>query len=1060
MHRAEMHRADMHRTEPHRTEMHRTGAHRVSRRSGDPRNHGLRGSLLAASVAAIAFILSTVTPNIADAQYFGRNKVQYDQFEFSQFETEHFIFYFYDEEEAAVKDAARLAERWYKRHSRTFLREFNERKPVIFYANDADFQQTNAISGSLGEGTGGVTEALKERVIMPLTGLYSETDHVLGHELVHSFQYDIGLAKEDTNRFALGMMPLWLVEGTAEYLSVGRNDSHTAMWLRDAALRDDLPTIKQLSDGYKYFPYRYGQAYMAYVGGKYGDAAVANIYKLGGRIGIDSAFVYTLGIKPDSLSKEWIEAVKDAYLPLVEGRTPADSSGHKIVSSETAGRMNIAPSISPDGKWIAFLSEKDLFNINLFIADAETGKVVRSLKGTNSDPHFDSIRFINSSGSWSPDGRKFAFITFVQGDNELAILDWNTGEIIRRISVDGVTALSNPSWSPDGKSIAFSGMNGGISDLYILDLASGGVKQMTNDRYGDLQPSWSPDSRTIVFASDRGPDGTNFDTMDFAKLRISFIDVETGEIKTIVPFAKALHTDPHYSPDGRSVFFTSNQDGFKDVYRYSLDDEHVYRVTKVQTGVSGITSMSPALSVAGQSGRLAYSVFTDNNYTIFTLEPEEAEGTLTDNSVSSPELASVLPPAQALTAGLVSNYLDDPLTGLPDPQDYEVKEYSARLHLDYVAPPTVGVSVGGPFGTGVGGGIGLFFSDMLGNHNLTVVAQANGTFKDIGGQVQYLNQKHRFNYGGGIGHIPYLLGSSYGTYNPDGSYTIQQLRQRIFIDSADLRGSYPFSTTKRFDVQAGFVRYGFDYEIETYTQSLFQFTREKQSIPSPDPVYFFNAGVAYIGDYSNFGFTSPIQGGRYRFQATPFVGSEAFVRAVVDYRKYKFLKPFTIAFRGTHVGNYLAKEDPTDPSVFTQEYLGYGNTLTFLRGYSFYSLENSECTNASFSCTDNLLGTRVAVASLEVRMPLFGNETLGLINFPYLPTELSLFADAGAAWNAGDYPVMKFERNPTERTPLFSAGVSSRFNLFGYTVLELFYVYPFQRPDKGAHFGIQLVPGW
>jgi hypothetical protein len=240
----------------------------------------------------------------ASAQYFGRNKVQYENFRFRSFETEHFRIYFYPEEEQAARDMGRMAERWYARHRRTYLNTFGERKPILLYANDADFQQTNAIGGLIGEGTGGVTESLKERVAMPMTGIYAENDHVLGHELVHSFQYDIALNK-DTTGFALDQLPLWLIEGTAEYLSIGRVDPHTAMWVRDAALRDDLPTTTQLTRDTRYFPYRYGQAYMAYVGGKYGDAAVANLYRLAGRVGVDSAFVYALGITADSLSKEW-----------------------------------------------------------------------------------------------------------------------------------------------------------------------------------------------------------------------------------------------------------------------------------------------------------------------------------------------------------------------------------------------------------------------------------------------------------------------------------------------------------------------------------------------------------------------------------------------------------------------------------------------------------------------------------------------------------------------------------------------------------------------------------
>ncbi|MFQ5572325.1 MAG: TolB family protein, partial [Rhodothermales bacterium] len=478
-------------------------------------------SRLACLAVVLLGLSVAVTP--VSAQYFGRNKVQYDSFDFRSFRTDHFEFYYYPEEKQAVEDAARMGERWYRRHSRTFLREFFERKPVIFYANDADFQQTNAIGGFIGQGTGGVTESLKERVVMPLTGIYSETDHVLGHELVHSFQYDIGLVRNDSSRFALGILPLWLIEGMAEYFSIGRKDPHTAMWLRDSARRDDLPTIEQLwRQPQRYFPYRYGQAYLAYIGGKYGDAAVANLFKMGGRTGLDSAFVYTLGITADSLSTEWIEAVKKAYLPLMEDRTPPDEAGRRVLDEDLgAGRMNLSPSLSPDGKYVAYLSEQDLFNINLFIADAETGKTIRKLRATNTNPHFDNIRFINSAGSWSPDGKKFAFVTFSQGDNEISIWDLDTGDIERRVAVQGVSAISNPAWSPDGRTIAFSGIDGGISDLYLFNVVTGQVRQLTNDRYADLQPAWSPDGQTIAVVTDRGPDGTNFETLSYSKTRLA-----------------------------------------------------------------------------------------------------------------------------------------------------------------------------------------------------------------------------------------------------------------------------------------------------------------------------------------------------------------------------------------------------------------------------------------------------------------------------------------------------------------------------------------------------------
>jgi Tol biopolymer transport system component len=67
--------------------------------------------------------------------------------------------------------------------------------------------------------------------------------------------------------------------------------------------------------------------------------------------------------------------------------------------------MNVAPAVSPDGKWVAFFARRGLFTVDLFVADANTGKIVKKLTGPNADPHFDALSFISASGSWSPDAR-------------------------------------------------------------------------------------------------------------------------------------------------------------------------------------------------------------------------------------------------------------------------------------------------------------------------------------------------------------------------------------------------------------------------------------------------------------------------------------------------------------------------------------------------------------------------------------------------------------------------------------------------------------------------------
>ena len=84
-----------------------------------------------------------------------------------------------------------MLERWNARLSSLFNHPLSERKPIVLYADQPDFQQTNVIADQLDEGTGGVTESLLDRMVMPLTGSYADNDHILGHEMVHVFQYDI-----------------------------------------------------------------------------------------------------------------------------------------------------------------------------------------------------------------------------------------------------------------------------------------------------------------------------------------------------------------------------------------------------------------------------------------------------------------------------------------------------------------------------------------------------------------------------------------------------------------------------------------------------------------------------------------------------------------------------------------------------------------------------------------------------------------------------------------------------------------------------------------------------
>ena len=1026
----------------------------------------MQPTLRAAStrILLVSALALQLIPAALPAQYFGRNKVQYENFDWKILNSPHFNLHFYPVEEQPARDATRMLERWWQRQS-TLLRHQPTKKSVILYANHPDFQQTNVIGESITEGTGGVTESGRTRVVLPLTGVYADNDHVLGHELVHVFQYDIA-SRSPGGLQSIGQLPLWVIEGMAEYISLGREDAHTAMWLRDAAYRDDLPTINQLTRDQRYFPYRYGQAVWAYIGGRWGDRIIPTLYRESLNRGFEGAIRHVLGYSSDSLSREWHAAIREAYLPGLRNKTAAQLFGTPVIAQAEDGAMNVSPVLSPDGKYVAFFSRRGLFSVDLYLADAQTGRIIDELASPVNSPHFEAISFISSAGSWSPDSRKFAFIVFAEGDNEINILDVASRRVERRIRAPGIEAVSHVSWSPDGKRLAFSGMQGGVSDLYLFDLGTSEVRRLTNDRFADLHPTWSPDGRTLAFSTDRG-EGSSLETLTFSPLKLGMIDVETAATREIALFRGAKHINPQFSPNGRELYFISDPDGFSDIYRLDLASNTTYRVTELVTGVSGITYLSPALSVAQQTGRVMFSVFERAGTNIYALEAERAVGRPAEPNMIVSRLAT-LPPLDPVDV-FVSAYLRDPQGGLPTSGDFPVSPYRSRLALDYLGQPTIGVAASS-YGTMLGGSIAAYFGEELGNRTVGVGLQGYGELADFGGQVFYLNSERRLNWAISGGHFPYLTGYTTArgttetiqgqTYS---TTTFDQIRLRSFQDQVTGTLQYPFSTTRRAELSLGATKIYYSQDVMSVEvldingQVIGEPTRRDTS--AGPGITFGQATVALVGDNSYTGFTSPIVGGRYRFEAAPTYGGVKFYTLLADMRRYFFASPATFAVRGMHYGRYGGE---SEDRRLTPMYLGQP---ALIRGYDPNSFTLDECTTTAANdgtCPEfeRLIGSRLAFANVELRLPLFGTRELGLINLPFLPTEIAPFFDVGVAWTRNESPELRYERDSPERIPVMSAGMTARVNLFGYVIGEVFYAYPFQRREKGGHFGFQLQPGW
>jgi Tol biopolymer transport system component len=1009
------------------------------------------------------FFILFFLPGGLFGQYFGQNKPGYKTFDYKLYETPNFEIYHYFDNDSLLNQLARSCEEWYRLHLQVFKNPILTKNPVIFYENHADFQQTTAIMGGVSVGTGGVTEAFKNRVILPIATTNQQTDHVLGHELVHAFQYNTIINGDSTNLNSLRNLPLWMVEGMAEYLSIGSVDAHTAMWIRDGVLNKDFPTLKQLTRNSNYFPYRWGQAFWSVVAKTWGSDIIVPLFTATARIGYEAAIDSLLRISPESFSAYWKSATELYFRQFMKDSVD-QLVGEKILFSGNAGNMNISPSISPDGNYVAFISERDVISLDLFLADTKTGKIIKKLSKTVNSNEVDALNYLESAGTWSPDSKKLAFGVFEKGINKLIILDVEKGRILESIKIPGVSAFTHPVWAPDGESIVVVGTPGGINDLFRYYIKTGEVKRLTNDHFSYIHPAWSPDGRYLVVSTDRRKVETDIPNMDY---NLALIDLEKDsepEVLSVFPGAKNLN--PVFSSDGNSIYFLSDCDGFRNLFKYDLESGKAYRLTNYLTGITGITHYAPAISIARISDELTYSYYFNRKYTIYRanvsdFNPVEISTDFLDLA------AATLPPAVSLEHNKVDKQLSNRESFQEvKPEIYTQKAYKSKFKLDYISNVTAGVS-SSRLATGMSGSVYAIFSDMVGDNQMFVTLAVNGEIYDFGGQFSYLNQKKKMNWGASVSHIPYQYATAYlkpdslflgeDTYIPVQNLVMDYMR--IFEDRFSLFAYIPFSTTRRVEFGASQSLYYYridrwEYFYDYYGRFIGQ-SREKQDAPKGFNIREIDA--AFVTDNSTFGYASPLKGSRSRFQIEKYFGEFGFFTALIDYRKYFQIRPFTVATRLYHYGRFGAGSETRSIAPL---YLGYP---WYIRGYDNNKIYESMNYQDVEYFVEQLYGSKMVLGNLELRLPFTGPERLSLIKSKLLWTELSFFLDGGLAWWDSS-TALTFDFNSTDpsvRMPIYSTGVSLRVNLFNAIILEPYYAFPFQekRLNNGV-FGLNFLPGW
>ena len=580
------------------------------------------------SALLILLLVISALPAAAQDTYFGKNKVQYRNFEWNYIQTDHFDIHYYDDSYELADFTAKEMEKAYSIITEQLHYYVGRRIPVFIYSSHNDFQQTNIVWDMLSEGTQGFTEAFKNRIVLHFMGSYSELRHLIHHELTHAVIYDLlygQFFKSILSSRRLFNLPLWFAEGFAEYSSNGGWTMDADMMVRDATIHSYL----QPPDYMGFLSYTEGFALVKYIADTYGIDKLSEILKRGKALAtMDKALKSSIGVTSEELFDKFSKEMKKRYWPDISMREePADFAKQLTNHEKDGSNYNEKPVFSPTGRTLAIFSDQTGYS-EIFLISAINGKRLARLGKGERNASLESLRWYTSGMSFSPDGNNLVFVSKANGEDAVNFLKIDGKDIYLRKKF-GLKSIISPAWSPDGKDIAFSALSGSSRNIFLYNLESDELTQLTDDRYDEIDVAWYPDSRRLVFSSDRPhpDDYATIDSTEFLYGSYNLHQIDLGS-RTITPVnvGPGQNTEPVVSPDGSKIAFVSSRNGIDNIYVYYIDSARVIGVTNSLTNAKSPT-WSP------DSKMLAFSTFYKAGYDVYLIKDITPKG---DNGILAP----------------------------------------------------------------------------------------------------------------------------------------------------------------------------------------------------------------------------------------------------------------------------------------------------------------------------------------------------------------------------------------------------------------------------------------
>ncbi|MFO7790690.1 MAG: hypothetical protein ACQES1_07030 [Bacteroidota bacterium] len=433
---------------------------------------------------------------------FGKNRVQYEDFDWFFMRYDKYDTYFYSGGKELAENVAKMAHDEIESMTNRLDYQLNQRLIFVVYHNLSDFRQSNIGLQTLNNqhNIGGATTIVDNIVFLYVEGdkqklreqLRSSVTKVIINNILFGSDW-----KDKAANNTLMSFPDWYYEGLISYLTKPW-DEKTENRIKDGIMNERFEKINHLTGEEAVYA---GHSIWYYISSTYGEEVIPTILYLT-RVSknIESGFLYVLGTNLKSLSYNWNKYFYDLFKDQI--KASGSPEGEQQLKRYKKGRRYQQATVSPDGNKLAYTTNI-MGKVKIFIKDINTGKKQKIYRqGHKLDQITD---YSYPKLTWHPTGKLLGFIIEKKGKIYYHAYNIKTGEI-NEIELRGFDKVKHFDYSDNGMEIVFSGYKNGQSDIFVYNLAGNTYKNLTSDKADDYHPVYINNAKNILFLSNRNVD--------------------------------------------------------------------------------------------------------------------------------------------------------------------------------------------------------------------------------------------------------------------------------------------------------------------------------------------------------------------------------------------------------------------------------------------------------------------------------------------------------------------------------------------------------------------------